>query len=64
MHRCPLFCAALSSSPATTLAIDSLHTIYYGPVQGWTCSAFWRLILSNPWGCPGGPAEQKELALR
>eukprot|EP00959_Pyramimonas_sp_CCMP1952_P213367 4464025-Pyramimonas_sp.AAC.1 len=25
-HRCPLFSAALSSSPSRTLAIDSLHT--------------------------------------
>ena len=63
-HRNPLFCRALHSNPNRTLAIDSLHTIYYGPVQRWTCSAFWRLVLTNPWGCPGTADQQKEMGLR
>jgi hypothetical protein len=52
-HRCPLFSRQLGSNPAETLALDTLHTLYYGPIMRWTSAALWRLIKANPWNLCG-----------
>eukprot|EP00959_Pyramimonas_sp_CCMP1952_P456266 9472863-Pyramimonas_sp.AAC.1 len=52
-HRCPLFKQEWGTSPATTMAIDSLHTVYYGPITRWASTGLWRLIKLNPWKYTG-----------
>ena len=49
VNRVPLFHPSLGISPQETMAIDALHTVYYGPVQRWGSATLWRLALSNPW---------------
>ena len=63
-HRCPLFSTVLETSPQRTLAVDSLHTLYYGPMMRWTSAALWRTLLSNPWGCTGSLSACLELGTR
>eukprot|EP00959_Pyramimonas_sp_CCMP1952_P389222 8155437-Pyramimonas_sp.AAC.1 len=52
-HRCPLFKQEWGASPATSMAVDSLHTVYYGPITRWASSGLWRLIKLNPWNYTG-----------
>eukprot|EP00959_Pyramimonas_sp_CCMP1952_P291828 6103597-Pyramimonas_sp.AAC.1 len=42
MHRCPLYSEALHASPNRTLAVDSLHTLFLGPVLRFVSAALWR----------------------
>ena len=35
------------------IAVDALHTVYYGPVQRIASCIMWRVLLNNPWGIPG-----------
>ena len=37
-HRNPLFSEDIGTEPSRILAVDSLHTVYYGPVMKW-CSS-------------------------
>ncbi len=53
-HRCPLFSPKLFSSPASTLAVDSLHTLALGIAVRFTSASLWRIILENPWRISGG----------
>jgi hypothetical protein len=64
VHRNPLFSESLGTSPVRTLAIDTLHTVYYGPVMRWTSAVLWRIILGNQWGFVGSPEYKLELACR
>ena len=50
VRRNPLFMAHAGCSPAEVLAVDALHTVYYGPVMRWSSAVLWRVLLSNPWG--------------
>ena len=63
-HRCPLFSDVLGTSPDRSLCVDTLHTVYYGPVMRWVSAALWRMALANPWGLRGTADVQKELAIR
>eukprot|EP00959_Pyramimonas_sp_CCMP1952_P459911 9479018-Pyramimonas_sp.AAC.1 len=54
VHRCPLFSDELSCNPVRSIAIDSLHIFYFGPVMRYVSASLWRTVLSNPWGVPGG----------
>eukprot|EP00959_Pyramimonas_sp_CCMP1952_P080473 1681733-Pyramimonas_sp.AAC.1 len=63
-HRCPLFSRALGTSPTASLAIDSLHCLYYGPIMRWVSAAIWRLILVNPFGFSGGLEEVLDLGCK
>ena len=51
--RCPLFCTQLSTSPQSSVAIDSLHTLYFGPMMRCEAAVFWRLVNVNPWRVRG-----------
>eukprot|EP00959_Pyramimonas_sp_CCMP1952_P078749 1646282-Pyramimonas_sp.AAC.1 len=63
--RCPLFdIAELHTSPSRSLAVDSLHTLYYGPVQRYVASAMWRVISTNPWNCTGTLKARLEIGCR
>jgi len=48
-HRCPLFSTRLGTSPARSLAIDTLHTVYLGIMMRITCAILMRLLWANPW---------------
>ncbi len=52
-HRCPLFSKALGTAPATTLCVDALHALYFGPVMRWVTAALWRFVLHNVFRYPG-----------
>jgi hypothetical protein len=54
IHRNPLFSQELGTSPQQCLVIDSLHTVYYGPMMRWTSAVIWRIVLLNRWGVTGG----------
>ena len=54
MFRCPLFAPELGTNPMRSLAIDSLHTIYYGPIMRIVSCILWRVLESNPWQFRGG----------
>ena len=55
-HRNPLFSSLLDTSPEKLLAIDTLHTVNYGPLMRITACTLWRVVLSNPWDLPGSDA--------
>jgi hypothetical protein len=48
-HRCPLFSERIHASPASTLAIDAMHTLMIGPVMRYVAAALWRIVLRNPY---------------
>lgn len=62
--RCVLFDEVLGLSPDSALAIDTLHTFYYGPVLRWMSVCFWRLIMHNPWNISGSRDQRIELGVR
>ena len=62
--RCPLFCQQLGTNPVRTLAIDSLHSIYYGPIQRLAACILWRTIESNPWDFGGTRAQIRTQSCR
>ena len=64
INRCPLFQRALGTSPARTLAVDTLHSVNYGPMQRWCSAAVWRVLLSNPWHYNGTMEQRMEMAAR
>ena len=63
IHRCPLFDPALGTTPQT-LAIDTLHTLYYGPIMRYCCACLWRLILNCVWPHHGDQEARRELACK
>jgi len=63
-HRNPLFAEDLATSPVQCLAVDTLHTLYYGPVMRWVSAVVWRVLLANPWGFRGAKKAKLELACR
>lgn len=52
-HRCPLFSQRLGTSPQRSLAVDSLHTLFLGPVLRYVNGVLWRVLLANPWRIGG-----------
>ena len=63
-HRNPLFTAELQTEPSEVLTIDSLHTVYYGPIMRWSACTLWRVLLSNPWQLQGSLAVVLEAGVR
>ena len=64
VNRCPLFSEALGTSPSSSLAIDDLHTLNYGPMMRWTSAAIWRILLRKSWGFAGSETQCRDLAAR
>lgn len=60
----PVFSNDLGINPWRSLAIDPLHTLYYGPVMRWAAAALWRVLLANPWGVVGTQEVRVELGCR
>ena len=52
-HRCPLFCGELHTTPDKSIAIDSLHTLYFGPCMRHATASLCRLVDANPWQVRG-----------
>jgi hypothetical protein len=52
-HRCPLFSQKLFSSPASTLAVDALHTVALGVLVRYVSASLWRIVLENVWNVRG-----------
>eukprot|EP00959_Pyramimonas_sp_CCMP1952_P324241 6786210-Pyramimonas_sp.AAC.1 len=51
-RRNPLFdLLSLGTSPARSLALDSLHLLYLGVLGRFVSAVLWRITLDNPWGC-------------
>ncbi|CAK0891196.1 unnamed protein product [Prorocentrum cordatum] len=57
-YRCPFFDRDLRTSPAMSLAVDSLHTISLGVGMRWLSAVMWRVLFRNPWRMGGSSAEQ------
>ena len=51
--KSPMFDESIFSTPATTLAIDALHTLALGVQMKFINAGLWRLHLSNPFGYTG-----------
>jgi hypothetical protein len=51
--RSPIFDEEIGTSPDETLAIDTLHTLYYGPANRWSSAVLWRLVLGGKWSSRG-----------
>ncbi len=49
-HRCPLFTARIGITPADTISLDLLHTLFLGPMLIWCRTVIWILLLSTVWG--------------
>ena len=72
-HRNPVFgnqslglagLDVITVEPADVLAIDSLHTVYFGPVMRWISAALWRILLLNPFRIVGSSSCILELGAR
>ena len=64
IHRCPLFDDRLGTSPSRSVALDTLHTILFGPAMRWLSAVFNRMVLGNPWNVRGDPEYRKKIALK
>ena len=53
VHFNPFFATGHRTDPGHVLAIDVLHTVYYGPMMMLIVAILWRVLLSNPWGMAG-----------
>ena len=64
IHHCPLFSRKLETSPARSLALDSLHTVYLGPIVRWNSAALWRIIVKLAVKYKGDQKARRAMALR
>ena len=46
-HRFPLLKLEWGTRPATSMAVDSLHTVYYGTLSRISSAGFWKIL--NVW---------------
>ena len=53
-----------NTEPGHVLAIDLLHTVYYGPMMRLIAAILWRVVLCNPWGIVGTLGHILERAAR
>ena len=60
LFRCPLWCPEIGIDPATSPAIDFLHSYYIGVLHVWAKHALWALLRAPIWGV-GQPTEQERL---
>ena len=64
-HRNPIMdFERLGVDPSTVVAIDSLHTLNYGPIMRWTSAGIWRVVLHNPYNLTGPKDATIELTVR
>ena len=49
-HRCPLFSKQLRITCDDSIAIDTLHTFYLGPLHGFSILLLWSLFAARSWG--------------
>ena len=63
-HRCPLFCEELHTTPEKSIAIDSLHTLYYGPCMRHATAALCRLVDGNPWQLRGTAGARVDIGFK
>ena len=63
-HRCPLFAPMLAISPQAALAVDTLHTLYFGPAMRLVSAIAWRVLAMNTWGFRGAKAAVLEQGCR
>ena len=59
-RRNPIFNTECGTSPAGTMVVDALHTVYYGPMTKFESAVLWRVVLQNPWGFRGNNKEVME----
>ena len=64
VHRNPVFSRDLGTAPCITLACDTLHSLFFGPISRWTSATLHRLIVSNPWHLQGSQDVVLHLACR
>ena len=63
-RRNPIFSRDLDTSPVQNLAVDSLHSLYFGPMQRVVSASLWRVLLHNPWGHQGPKAHKLDMGAR
>ena len=63
-HRYPIFNDDIGMDPARVLAVDGLHTVYYGPVMKWSSAVIWRVLLSNPWDISAAESTVLDLGVK
>ena len=63
-HRCPLLCRELGTSPAQSIALDSMHVVNLGIMMRLVSAALWRMILLNSWGFTGVKEYRMDLCCR
>jgi hypothetical protein len=64
VHRNPLFSVDIGTDPVRTVALDTLHGFYYGPVMRTVSTIVWRTVLENPWAHTGTKEVTHELGFR
>ena len=73
MHRNPIFgrqslelpgLDEILVEPSDLLAIDSLHTVYFGPLMRWIAAVLWRILLLNPFNLHGSVSNILEIGAR
>ena len=57
-HSCPLF-DEVNGITIENMTVDTLHTMYFGPVQRVSSAIAWRILLANPWGVRGSRLDQR-----
>ena len=63
-HQCPLFAPMPAISPQASLAVDTLHTLFFGPVMRLVSAIAWRVLAMNPWEFRGAKAVVLEQGCR
>ena len=64
IHRCPIFSPSLCTSPDSTLQVDSLHTLCYGPCMRYSSAVLWRFMFRNHWMFEGSKEVKLQLTCR
>lgn len=63
-RRNPIFSRDLDTSPVQNMAVDALHTFYFGPMQRVVAASLWRVLLHNHWGIRGPKSHRLEAGAR
>eukprot|EP00959_Pyramimonas_sp_CCMP1952_P396410 8305544-Pyramimonas_sp.AAC.1 len=54
VRRNQIFCSQLGIEPTTSMAIDTMHTLCFGPIQKLISTIVWRIVLQNCYDVRGG----------
>ena len=63
-HINPIFDTELGTSPQRTVALDTLHGYYFGPMTRYASAVLWRIIIANPWHINGDQDNRDEQGCR